>query len=335
MLPICVLLSILLSLNGCTKRQTNQKASLHVYTWSNYFNPDLITQFEKEAGVKVEFSYFSSNEELVAKLQAGAKGYDVVVPSGYVIKAMKSLNLLAPLKGKDWPEMKELLGRFRAPQFDPDHDVSAPFAWGTTGLAVNKSRLKSEAKVDSWSWVFSHNELAGQIAMLDDPPDVVGTAMKYLGYPANESSPEAFLKVKELLKKQKPLLKAYTSEIQPPLINNEIAIAQAYSTDALQARAKNPSIEFVLPKEGGIVWVDNLAVAQSSESQELARTFIRFMLRKEIQALQGPYIMGYSVLANAPGIHPPEKDLTKYEFTSDSPELHEKILRLWTELKAE
>ncbi|MBI3544112.1 MAG: extracellular solute-binding protein, partial [Deltaproteobacteria bacterium] len=130
---------------------------------------------------------------------------------------------------------------------------TVPYSWGTTGIAVNRAKVK--AKVDSWAWLFEHPELAGQLTMLDDAPAVVGSALKFLGYAYNESSPEAFAKVKALLTRQKKALKAYTPEAQPVLESGEVAIAQAYSGDVIQVRTrKNPNIEYVLPKEGGEIF---------------------------------------------------------------------------------
>ena len=130
---------------ACTKAPqpiTLQKQEvLHVYTWSNYFSSDAIKKFEETAHAKVEFSYFSSNEELMAKLQAGAKGYDVIVPSGYVVRALISLGILLPLQSELWPELKNLSPQFRAPVYDAHHEYSVPFVWGISGLAVNRAKV--------------------------------------------------------------------------------------------------------------------------------------------------------------------------------------------------
>ncbi len=344
---------------GCTKKNPESTGSgnsgeskvLHLYCWSNYFSPSLIKAFEEKHGAKVEFSYFSSNEELLAKLQAGAKGYDIIVPSGYLIKALKELYLIQPLtpdlSALNWPELKNLLPRTRAPAFDPQHVYTVPYMWGTGGLAVNKDKVKT--KVDSWGWVFDMpektKELRGKISMLDDGPAVFSAALKYLGYPYNEKSPAAFEKVKKLLIKQKAWLKAYTSEFQPVLETGEVHIAQVYSGDTQQLAKRMPSIEYVFPKEGGEIFLDNLAIPKGANNPELAKEFMKFTLDQKVAAMQVEHLF-YSpavdvsayitnpAVKNLKTVFPTDEDLKNYEFTNDDPERIEQIEKIWMELKS-
>src|SRR3954468_8367972 len=135
-----VLLALVFAFGGCTKKDESASAAkvLNLYCWSNYFSPEVIKNFEEKSHSKVVMNYFSSNEELLAKLQAGARGYDLIVPTAYLIKALKELDLIQPLGKLDWPELARLSPRFQSPPFDPSHEYSVPYAWGTTGLAVNK-----------------------------------------------------------------------------------------------------------------------------------------------------------------------------------------------------
>jgi spermidine/putrescine-binding protein len=318
--------------------------TLNLYCWSNYFSPDVLKRFEEKTGAKIVLNYFSSNEELLAKLQAGARGYDVIVPTAYLVGALRELKLLEPLGKLDWPELTQLSQRFQSPTFDPTHEYTVPYAWGTTGIAVNKAKLKQ--KVDSWAWVFDHPDLKGQVTMLDDAPSVVGAALKYLGYPYNESSDEALGKVKALLSKQKKILKAYTPESQPVLESGEVALAQAYSGDALQVRArKNPNIEFVLPKEGGELFIDSLAIAKGAPSPDLAREFIRFTLDQKTALTQVKHLFfspvvelktmaGIGELSTNATVFPSEDQIKNFELMVDNPKRTETIQKLWTELKS-
>lgn len=341
-------LTIALTLSGCTKsKDSAQKRTLQIYCWSNYFNPDVIKTFEETTGAKVEFSYFSSNEELLAKLQAGARGYDLIVPSGYLVRALKELKLVEPLGSLNWPELKKLVSIARAPTYDPNHQYVIPYAWGTTGLAVNKEKIKD--KVASWSWVFEptqHPELKNQVTMLDDGPTVVGTALKYLGYSYNESSPVALEKVKLLLIKQKKFLKAYTSESQPELVSGQISIAHAFSGDTLQVQKRhNPNIIYVLPKEGGEIFIDNLAIPKGARSVDLAKEFIRFTLKQKTAALQvehlfyAPAVDVQGLLTNKAlysdsAVFPKLAELKNFEFLNDDPERIDRIQKIWTDLKS-
>lgn len=334
---------------GCHKSTQEHNLSLqkprilHLYCWSNYFSPTVLKQFENETGVKIDLNYFSSNEELLAKLQAGARGYDVIVPSGYLVRALKTLALIEPLGKIDWQELSNLTGLAQKPKYDPNHEYTIPYAWGTSGLAINRAKIK--AKIDSWAWVFEHPELKSQISMLDDAPGVVGLALKYLGYSYNESSPAALAKVKQLLAKQKPLLRSYTSEAQLILETGEVAISHAYSGDTLQVRKRNPNIEYVLPKEGGEIFMDNLAIPKGAPSPELAKDFMRFTLRQKIAAEQVEHLffspvvhvnesLAHKELLANHAVFPTQGDLKNYEMMEDNPERVEAIQKLWMELKS-
>ncbi|MBI3555472.1 MAG: spermidine/putrescine ABC transporter substrate-binding protein [Deltaproteobacteria bacterium] len=317
---------------------------LNLYCWANYFSPDVIKRFEEKAKVKVNMDFFSSNEELLAKLQAGARGYDLIVPTAYLVKALKELKLIVPLGRLDWPELQTLTSRFKAPDFDATHEYTVPYSWGTTGIAVNRAKIKT--KVDSLSWFFDHPELKGQVTMLDDAPSVIGAALKYLGYPYNEGGDEAFAKVKALLSKQKKFLKSYTPESQPVLESGEVAIAQAYSGDVLQVKnRKNPNIDFVLPKEGSELFVDSLAIPTGAPAPELAKEFMRFTLQKDVALIQVKHLFFSPVvdivkmpelgaLADNIAVFPSDASLSKFEMMQENPERIEKIQRLWTELKS-
>lgn len=342
-------LYLVVVLAGCTKSAQEGNAShsarvLNLYCWANYFSPDVIKRFEEKTKVKVNLDYFSSNEELLAKLQAGARGYDLIVPTAYMVTALKELKLIEPLGKLDWPELKNISARFKVPNYDPNHEYTIPYSWGTTGIAVNRAKVKD--KVDSLSWLFDHPELKGQITMLDDAPTVIGTALKYLGYSYNESSPEAFARAKELLVKQKKLLKSFTPEAQPVLESGEVAIAQAYSGDVLQVKnRKNPNIEYVLPKEGGELFVDNLAIPKGAASPELAKEFMRFTLGQDIAVTQVKHLFfspivdvqsaaeARPLLTNS-AVFPTDDQLKKFETMQENPQRIEAIQKLWTELKS-
>ena len=347
---ICSLLLLLLFFS-CTKKpneSTNQTQSastnnLNIYCWSNYFSPDFIKTFEEKTKSKVVFNYFSSNEELLAKLQAGASGYDIIVPTGYILKPLKELNLIQPLGKLDWPELNNLSDRFKSPKHDPHHEFAIPYQSGTTGLAVNKLKIKS--KVDSLSWLYAHPELKGQIAMLDDAPTVIGITLKYLGYSYNENSDVAFNKVKETLLKQKPLLKMYSADPMSLLESGDVAITQAYSGDVLQNKRKNNNFDYIFPKEGGEFYLDYLAIPKGAPNLTLAKEFIRMSLDVKSATAQMMHlfytpavnlngIKGIENLLNNPIIFPSESLLKKYEMLDDNPERLEKINHLWLELKS-
>lgn len=346
---IAIFLLIVLS-TACTSKNTENGSQnttnskvLHIYCWSNYFSPKFIQEFETKTGIKIDQNYFSSNEELMAKLQAGAKGYDLIVPTGYLINALKNLGLIEPLGKLDWTELSTLSGRGKNPEHDPNYEYTIPYQMGTTGIAVNKAKLKSN--VDSLAWIFDHPELKSQISMLDDAPVVIGTALKYLGFSYNDSSDEALKKAKELLLKQKQILKTYSGDPMPMFEAGEVAIGQMYSGDALQVKRRNPNIEYILPKEGGEFFIDYLAIPKGAQNIEGAKAFMRFTLNQKLAVEQAKhlfYIPAVGIKGSAeasdllkiPAMNSEAEIMKKFETLKDNPERLEKIQRLWTELKS-
>ncbi len=331
---------------ACTQKQNtdvSQSKVLHIYCWSNYFSPKFISDFETKTGIKIDQNYFSSNEELMAKLQAGAQGYDLIVPTGYLINALKNLQLIEPLGKLDWPELATLSGRGKNPEHDPNYEFTIPYQMGTTGIAVNKAKLKS--KVDSLSWIFEHPELKSQISMLDDAPVVIGTALKFLGYSYNEASDEALNKAKDLLLKQKPNLKTYSGDPMPMFESGEVAIGQMYSGDAFQVHRKNANIEYILPKEGGEFFIDYLAIPKGAKNIEGAKAFMRFTLNQKLAIEQAKHLFYIPAvgmkgapeaaeLLKIPAMNSESEIMKKFEALKDNSERLEKLQRIWTELKS-
>ena len=151
--------------------------------WSNYIKPEVLTEFEKRTGIKVQVSNYSSNEELLAKLQAGASGYDVVVPSDYMVFAMSKLGLLKELDFTQLPNFKSIDPKYLKKQFDPANKYSIPYDWGTTGIAVNRTLYKG--KIAGWKDLFNNADLAGKVTLLDDVRETIGAALKAQGLSLN------------------------------------------------------------------------------------------------------------------------------------------------------
>ncbi|HSJ56565.1 MAG TPA: spermidine/putrescine ABC transporter substrate-binding protein, partial [Anaerolineae bacterium] len=159
---------------------------LHVYNWSEYIDPEIYADFEEEFGVKVIEDTFSSNEDLLAKFQAGATGYDVIVPSDYMVTIMRELDLLAALDYANIPNSSNIDETFIDPPYDPGNTYCVAYQWGTTGIGYDSNVF--EEPPDSWSYLFDPaiaGQYAGKISMLNDPREALGAALKYLGYSLN------------------------------------------------------------------------------------------------------------------------------------------------------
>ncbi len=178
---------------------------LHIYNWSEYIDPEIYAEFEAEFGVKVIEDTFSSNEDLLAKLQAGATGYDLIVPSDYMVEIMIELDLLAPLNYDNIPNFVNIDDLFRDPPYDPGNQYSVPYQWGTTGIGYDLDVFGDEAP-DSWGYLFDPDmaaPYAGRMSMLNDSREVIGAALKYLGYSLNSTDEAQLEEAKQLLIQQK------------------------------------------------------------------------------------------------------------------------------------
>jgi len=266
---------------------------LYFYTWSDYIDPALLAQFEAAYGVRVIVDIYDSNEDLIAKLRAGNSGYDLVVPSDYAVSIMAAENLAAPLDKSLLPNLGRLDPDLLNQPFDPDNAISVPYLYGITGIAYNVKSFP--AGLDSWSAVFDANAIAayrGKFSMLDDERETPGAALRYLGHSLNETDPAILRQVEALLIAQKPYLAAYNSaDVNRKLASEEYVLAHAWSGSALQARnglegdfAGNPDIRFVIPKEGGMIWMDNLVIVADSPNSYTAHVFINFLLDPAVAA---------------------------------------------------
>jgi spermidine/putrescine transport system substrate-binding protein len=274
---------------------------LRFYNWTDYIDPTILEDFEKEYGVTVILDNYDANEDMIAKVRAGGAGYDIVVPSDYAVQIMAADNLLAPLDKALLPNLVHADPGLLNKYFDEGNTYSVPYLYGLTGIAYNKQFFPNG--VDSWAALFDPaqaEKYKGQFSMQDDERETPGAALKYLGKSLNETDPAALQQVQELLQAQKPLIAAYnSSDVNRKLASGEYVIAHAWSGMAMQARnglgeefSGNPDIAFVIPKEGGTIWMDNLAILADSPNAYTAHVFINFLLRPEIAARNAEYV-GY------------------------------------------
>ncbi|OQW49371.1 MAG: hypothetical protein A4S09_12120 [Proteobacteria bacterium SG_bin7] len=248
---------------------------LTLYAMSNYFPDSVIKSFETLQNCKVRYDNFSNNEELLAKLQAGVTGYDVIVPSDYTVRLLIAGNHLMELDRNLVPNRKNIATDFLNAPYDPSNKYTVPYSWGTTGLIYNTKMVKEE--VDSWDVLFQ-NEYAGHISLLDDQREVMGALLKKLGHSDNTQNSEEVIQAKELLIKIKSKVRVFSSDPRQHLLSGDIWIAHSYSGDARQITKTNPEFRFVMPKEGGVIWADTLAIPRGAKNVILAHAFINHVL---------------------------------------------------------
>lgn len=285
-------------LGSCTKKSeppTPQELNLSI--WGNYLSPEIQAKFEKETGIKINISNYSSNEELLAKLQMGASGIDVAVPSDYMVQIMVKMNLLKPLN-KDLLPNKSLISEdFLNQGFDPGNTFSLPYTWTTTGIAYNKELYKGTMK--SWKDLLENKELQGKFALMDDVREALGAALKLHGASVNTLKEDDLAKAKVTLLKAKKDIKMFTSDTIDILKNKEVLAAQAYSSDALQAQLQtNGKIAYILPEEGSTYAIDNLVIVKDAPHTEAAHKLINFLLSEEAEISKIKTIFGGPIHKN-------------------------------------
>ena len=312
--------------------------------WSNFVSQEALDDFKAKTGITVNVTNYSSNEELLAKLQAGATGFDVAVPSDYMVFAMVQLGLLEKLDAAKTPNRVGLDPQYLNKAFDPGNAYSVPFDWGTTGIAVHRDRFKGEIK--SWKQLFETPELAGKFTMLDDAREVLGAALKSMGRSLNTSTPAEIEAAKVLMKKIKPRVKSFTSEPLVGLKEGEIAVAQAYSSDALQARRDtNGKIDYIIPEEGATLWIDCLVIPKGAPHAEEAHALINYLLDSKTDLERVKKILVGSAhkessvslpndIRAIPGLFPSPAIQGKLEVMNDLGDAMALYDRAWTEVKA-
>lgn len=263
---------------GCSEA----KPELHVFNWADYFAPDTVKNFEKEFGCRVVLDYFESSEKLRAKLEGGQSGFDVVFPSNEVMRLFVSKGLVEKIDVAKLPNFKNIAAKFRGLDFDPKNEFSVPYMWGTTGIAYNKSKVSPAP--ESWTALWDP-KVSGHVTILDDPREAFAAAIWVEGGPALAPSEDAIEKAKKKLIAAK--VKAFDGQPKLRLIKGEAWVAHCYSGDALQAAAakeRSGDIGFVIPKEGGTIWVDNVCIPKGAPNRELAHKFIDYLLRPDVSA---------------------------------------------------
>lgn len=319
---------------------------LYVYNWAEYMPDAVIQKFQEETGIKVIYSTYDNNETMFAKMKIlKGEGYDLVVPSTYYVQKMIKNGLIQPIDKRQLKNFKNLDSNLLNKPFDPDNQFSIPYLWGATAIGVNADVIPVESVsryADLWK-----PEYAGRILMTDDLREVFGMALKVLRYSCNETDPgrltEASLKLKELF----PRVKAFNADSpKQPFLNKEVDIGLLWNGEAYMASQENPSIRFVYPEEGVMLWVDSLVIPKSAKHVLNAHKFIDFLLRPEIAAIISQEI-GYTSpnkaaleqmpeeLRTNPTVYPDDTIVQKGEFQLDIGDAITQYEKLWEELKGD
>jgi spermidine/putrescine transport system substrate-binding protein len=316
-----------------------------------------VQRFEKACACEVKQTYFADNEELVAKLNAGAKGYDVMVPTSNYIQGMVRAGWLQPLDKSKLPNLANILPAYLNTEFDPGNVYSVPYAYTVTLIGYNDQKLKELGiKADSWALIFDPKlleKIKGRVSVLDSQAELMAAALKYLGYSANDRDPAHWEQAKQAILKAKPYWAAFkaTGYIEA-LAAGALWVVHGYSNDIFQAdlgaqqNRQKFRIRHLLPKEGAVLALDAMVIHKNAPRPDLAHQFINFMLdgrnSSELTNMMGsgnpnraalPFVKPEIRAIGA--IFPDEQTAKRLEQLKDmTPPQRRLMNRIWTEIKA-
>ena len=263
--------------------ETDAEKVLNIYNWEDYLDEGTVKQFESRYGITVNLETFDDEDAMVSGVQSDPEAHDIIITSGRLVGELIQMRLLSKLDLALLPNLSNIEQRFRNPSYDPGNQYSVPYTWGTTAMAVNRKHVTEES--DSWE-ILWNPAYSGKIAMLPTGTEVVGAALKLKGHSLNSTDPKELEEARQKLLVQRPLLAGYldTIEIRDKLVSGDLWAAQVYVGEGVVAAAKNPDVEYVIPKEGATLWVDNVLIPRDAKHKKNAHLFMNFILEPEISA---------------------------------------------------
>ncbi|MBC3373406.1 polyamine ABC transporter substrate-binding protein [Pseudomonas sp. SWRI92] len=348
---------------GLTLAVSVQAAStVHIYNWSDYIGESTLADFEKTTGIKPVYDVFDSNETLEGKLLAGRTGYDVVVPSNHFLgKQIKAgaFQKLDKAQLSNYANLDPALLK-RLDKNDPGNQYAVPYLWGTNGIGYNVEKIKAVLgvdKIDSWAMLFEPENIkklsSCGVSFLDSGDEMIPAMLNYLGLDPNSQNPDDYKKAEAQLLKIRPYVTYFnSSKYISDLANGEICVAAGFSGDIFQAReraseaGKGVDIAYVIPKEGGNLWFDMLAIPRDATNVKEAHAFINYLLKPEVIAQVSDYV-GYAnpnpkagelmnqEVRTDEAVYPPQAVVDKLYVNSELPPKIQRLMtRSWTKVKS-
>ncbi|TLX61007.1 spermidine/putrescine ABC transporter substrate-binding protein PotF [Stutzerimonas nosocomialis] len=342
--------------------QAHAESTVHIYNWSDYIGESTLDEFQKATGIKPVYDVFDSNETLEGKLLAGRSGYDVVVPSNHFLgKQIKAgaFQELDRAKLPNWDNLDpELLEQLQ--KNDPGNRYAVPYLWGTNGIGYNVEKVKAVLgvdEIDSWAVLFERENIeklsSCGVAFLDSADEMVPAMLNYLGLDPNSEDPADYEKAEAKLLEVRPFVRYFhSSKYISDLANGNICVAAGFSGDVFQAAAraeeagKGIEIAYSIPKEGGNLWFDMLAIPADASNIDAAHAFINYLLDPQVIAGVSDYV-GYAnpnlkagELMDAEvyedeSVYPPQEVLDRLYVSAELPPRIQRVMtRTWTKVKS-
>ncbi|MCX8996975.1 spermidine/putrescine ABC transporter substrate-binding protein [Rhizobiaceae bacterium BDR2-2] len=299
--------------------------TLALYNWGDYINPEVLSRFTAETGIEVTLDTYSSNEEMLAKIQAGATGYDIVFPSVWMQDIMVKLDLLNETKINDHPDFKNIETGFLRSKEDPESRFCLPYAWGTVGVFYNENVT---GPVESWADFFAIPDKTGaRISLLDDMREVLGVGLIMTGKSVNSTDAGEIQAAADYVIGYKDKVTAFTYESMALVASGDLAAAQYFVGGNVFFTA-TPNIKYVIPAEGATMYQENICVLESAPNKAAAQKFLEFYLKPEIAALNvaqqfngtpnGPAnALTPDFIKSNPNINVPEETMARLQIFED------------------
>ena len=315
---------------------------LNVFNWSEYLPQSVIDKFEENYNVKVNYSTFSSNEEMLAKLMAGGSNYDLVVASDYMVDILTKQNLIQSINLGNIPNFKNIDKNLTNLEFDKGNKYSIPYMWGDACIVYDSRKIKKEIKGFSDLW---NKEFKNSIVVLDDQRAIIGMALQKNGYSINDTNLDHLNQAKNDLIALQPNIKAYDSDSPKTLlINGEASIGYVWGAEAYLAKLENPYLKVVVPKVGLFLQQDNFVMPKGAKEKQAAEQFVNFILSPEISAEISesfPYanpneeahkLMKKSILEDI-AVYPPSEAVKNGEHLKDIGDNTKYFDKIWSQIK--
>lgn len=321
------------------------EGELRLYIFFEYIPQDLVDKFEAETGTEVVIDTYDSNEAMLAALKAGRLGeYDVAVPGDYMVEILREQGLADTFAPEEIPNFGNIDPQWLDVPFDPGRTSSIPYQWGLTGFAVNRDAY--QGPIDSLSIIFDPpEELSGRINVLDSQGEVLALASMYLGIPQCTTDRAQLQALNDMLQEARTHWASFGSDTaKDVLVSGDAAAGMIYNGFATKARNEGANIEYAFPKEGSVIWMDNVVLLKDAPNREAALEFMNFLLEPENAAAVTDYaayqsgVIGAAELTSeairtSPENNPPEgTNLGQFVQACDE-EAQQYYDAIWTELK--
>jgi len=314
---------------------------LNIYNWGDYINPKVLTRFTEKTGIKVTLDTYGTNEEMLAKIQAGATGYDLVFPSVHMRDIMQKLGLLHDARVNTLKGFENIDPINKRSKLDPESSFCLPYAWGAVGVFYNKAEA---GEIKTWDDFFALPDRGKKITMLDDLRETIGVALIKNGYSVNTGDSDELKQAEAWLLQRKDKISAFSYDIVSLVQSGDIAAAHWYVGATLYTLEEPDKLGFVIPEEGATMYQEDICVLKTAPNKDSAIRFLEFYMQPEIAALNTLQQVNGTAnmpardllppeLKSNPNTNPPPEVVKKLQIFEDLGNNLRKYNRVWTKVR--